>query len=106
MNSFPFLKKQRLNNDNNNNKNEEYEEDDLINDIIEDDSEKQDDFDVKLIVNNKEIKDNENKSKFIKDLEEILNNFLKKYNLEIEQLKKENLQLKQKLSKLQSILNN
>lgn len=78
------------------------DEDSLYNYIIEDDSEDQDEE--KLFINCKEIEEKNEKDKFTKDLEEIINNFIKKYKKENEDLKKENQILKSKLEQIQKII--
>lgn len=108
MNSFPVLKKQKLNNDNNNYDNNNYDDDHILDDIIGYDKEKEEDLNI--IINN------ELKNKLKKDLEDLINTFIKQNTIEnnkkiknlkeeIDFLKKENEKLKKKFYDLQIILN-
>jgi len=77
------------------------DEDSLINDFIDDDK----DDDVKLIIDGKEIEIKKENNKFIKDLDLILNNFIKSYNYKLNLLDEENKKLKSKLNQIQHIIN-
>ena len=111
MNSFPVLKKHKLNNDNdNNNDNNNYDDDHILDDIIGYDKEKEEEEDLNIII------DNELKNKLKKDLEDLINTFIKQNTIEnnkkiknlkkeIDFLKKENEKLKKKFYDLQIILN-